>query len=267
MRPRNSTLFKNSNFCPKNQFWPNPNIFTTFSPKFVWQFFSWNQSCQQLKSPKPQRFHEFFTPKKIDNYLGKPKLNFWTKNEDFEQCVIHWCIFFQPTMDLTMEILAPWVCLRRLRPHPILRYQITAAAPVRGCFCLWGQSIWQEVDVTVEMVKTARRCSTQGSNVLAPSTRRPVAVIWGPKAFLMQARKPPRLSPLWPQSLRITRRASPTLKTTITTISAKTISNLMMELLEDPTPRKLEVLWTNRMRKAGLWSTSRPLRSFPTLMK
>ena len=40
----------------------------------------------QLKSPKPQRFHEFFTKKKFDNLLGKSKLNFWTKNEDFEQC-------------------------------------------------------------------------------------------------------------------------------------------------------------------------------------
>ena len=74
-----------------------PNIFTRFSPKiiltislvksklstakkfktaafsrvfhsnffFFWQFFSWNQSCQQLKSPKPQHFHEFFTPKNL----------------------------------------------------------------------------------------------------------------------------------------------------------------------------------------------------------
>ena len=36
---------------------------------------------------KPQHFHEFFTPK-IDNFHGKSKLNFWTKNEDFEQCEI-----------------------------------------------------------------------------------------------------------------------------------------------------------------------------------
>ena len=35
-------------FCPKIQFWQNPNIFTSFSPK------------------------------KIDNFLGKSKLNFWT---------------------------------------------------------------------------------------------------------------------------------------------------------------------------------------------
>ena len=92
----------------------NRSIFTSFSHNFFWQFFSLNQSCQQLKSPKPQHFHEFFTqkdrqfsreikvvnsqkvqnhniftnfsPKKIDIFLGKSKLNIWTKNEDFEQC-------------------------------------------------------------------------------------------------------------------------------------------------------------------------------------
>ena len=70
------TLFEKSNFCPKIQFWPNSNIFTSFS---------WNQSCQQLKSQRPQHFHEFFTQKKIDKFLGKSKLNFWTKDEDFER--------------------------------------------------------------------------------------------------------------------------------------------------------------------------------------
>ena len=57
------TILKVKFFCPKIQFWQNPNIFKSFSPKFFWQFFSWNQSCQQLKSPKPQHFHEFFTKK------------------------------------------------------------------------------------------------------------------------------------------------------------------------------------------------------------
>ena len=66
----------------------NKHFHEIFTQNFFWQFFSWNQSCQQLKSPKPQHFHEFFTPKKIDNFLGKSKLNFWTKNEDFEQCVL-----------------------------------------------------------------------------------------------------------------------------------------------------------------------------------
>ena len=63
------TLFEKSNFCPKIQFWQNPNIFTSFSPKFFWQFFSWNQSCQQLKSPKPQHFREF-SPKTIRQFFS-----------------------------------------------------------------------------------------------------------------------------------------------------------------------------------------------------
>ena len=45
----------------KVKFLSKDSILTSFSPNFFWLFFSWNQSCQQLKSPKPQHFHEFFT--------------------------------------------------------------------------------------------------------------------------------------------------------------------------------------------------------------
>ena len=34
------TLFEKSNFCPKIQFWQNPNIFTSFSLKFFFDNFS-----------------------------------------------------------------------------------------------------------------------------------------------------------------------------------------------------------------------------------
>ena len=83
----------------------------------ILQFFSGNQSSQQLKSANLQHFHEFFNPnfltiflvesklstaKKSKTaafsrvftqsnstiFLGKSKLNFWTKNEDFGQCDI-----------------------------------------------------------------------------------------------------------------------------------------------------------------------------------
>ena len=50
------TLFEKSNFCPKIQFWQNPSIFMSFSPKFF-----------------------------LTIFLVKSKLNFWTKNEDFQQ--------------------------------------------------------------------------------------------------------------------------------------------------------------------------------------
>ena len=64
----------------KFNFDKNPNIFTSFSPQiFFWQFFSWNQSCQQLKSPKPQHFHEFFTPKKSTIFSGNQSWIFGQK--------------------------------------------------------------------------------------------------------------------------------------------------------------------------------------------
>ena len=102
-------------FLSKKSILTKPQHFHEFFTQFFfWQFFSWNQSCQQLKSPKPQHFHEFFTqifflaiflvksklstakksPKsqhfhefftqKINNFHGKSKFNLWTKNEDFE---------------------------------------------------------------------------------------------------------------------------------------------------------------------------------------
>ena len=39
------------------------------------------------KKSKTAAFSRIFPPRKIDNFLGKSKLIFWTKNEDFEQCV------------------------------------------------------------------------------------------------------------------------------------------------------------------------------------
>ena len=82
----NSILTKLYNFLGKSKLsitkeCKSPTFSRVFHPILFWQFFLWNQSCQQLKSPKPQHFHEF-SPKKI--FLGKSKLNFWTKNEDFE---------------------------------------------------------------------------------------------------------------------------------------------------------------------------------------
>ena len=51
-------------FLSKNSILTKPKHFHEFFTQFFWQFFSWSQSCQQLKSPKPQHFHEFFTQKK-----------------------------------------------------------------------------------------------------------------------------------------------------------------------------------------------------------
>ena len=34
---------------------------------------------------KPKHFDEFFI-QTVGNFHGKSKLNFWTKNEDFEEC-------------------------------------------------------------------------------------------------------------------------------------------------------------------------------------
>ena len=45
-----------------------------------------NSKLSAAKKSKTTTFSRVFHTKKIDNFLGKSKLNFWTKNEDFEQC-------------------------------------------------------------------------------------------------------------------------------------------------------------------------------------
>ena len=64
------TLFEKSNFCPKIQFWQNPNIFTSFSPKILWQFFD-NFSQSKLSKAKNSKKRSIFTsfhPKLFDNF-------------------------------------------------------------------------------------------------------------------------------------------------------------------------------------------------------
>ena len=78
---------KSQIFCPKIQFWQNPNIFTSFSPKFFLTIFLVKSKLSTAKKSKTTTFSRVFHPQKIENFLGKSKLNFWTKNEDFEQCV------------------------------------------------------------------------------------------------------------------------------------------------------------------------------------
>ena len=69
---------KSQIFVQKFNFDRTSTFSRVFHSIFFWQLFSWNPSCQQLKSPKPQHFHEF-SPQKIDSFLEKSKLNFGHK--------------------------------------------------------------------------------------------------------------------------------------------------------------------------------------------
>ena len=75
----NYTLFEKSNLGPKIQFWQPPNIFTSFSPKFFLPIFFVKSKLSTAKKSKTTTFSRVFPPKKIDNFLGKSKLNFGWK--------------------------------------------------------------------------------------------------------------------------------------------------------------------------------------------
>ena len=98
---------KSSFFVQKFNFAKPPIFSPVFHPNFFWQFFSWKQSCQQLKSPKPQHFHEFFTPQKNRQFYREIKVEFLDKKWRFRtvcslvkksgfllQCKMQWCFLF-----------------------------------------------------------------------------------------------------------------------------------------------------------------------------
>ena len=91
------TLFEKSNFCPKIQFWQNLNIFTSFSPKIFLTIFLVKSKLSTAKKSNPP------SKKKIDIFFAKLKLNFWTKNEDFEQC--------GPQLSAGSNTTPPWLRL------------------------------------------------------------------------------------------------------------------------------------------------------------
>ena len=67
-------------FLSKNSILNKPQHFREFFTQiFFWQFFSWNQSCQQLKSPKPQHFHEFSPKANLQFFSGNQSWIFGQK--------------------------------------------------------------------------------------------------------------------------------------------------------------------------------------------
>ena len=90
--------FSKSNFCPKIQFWQNFTIFSgnqscltfsrVFHPQIFLTIFLVKSKFSTAKKSKPVAFSWVFTQNNWTIFLGKSKLNFWTKNEDFEQCAL-----------------------------------------------------------------------------------------------------------------------------------------------------------------------------------
>ena len=78
------TIQKVKFFVQNCNFDQTPNIFTSFSPKIFLTIFLVKTKLSTAKKSKTTTFSRVFHPKKINNFLGKSKLNFWTKNEDFE---------------------------------------------------------------------------------------------------------------------------------------------------------------------------------------
>ena len=81
-----SDTIRKVKFLSKYSILTQPQHFHEF---FTQHFFdNFSRAIKVVNSSKGQNHNIFtsFSLKKIDNFLGKSKLDFWTKNEDFEQC-------------------------------------------------------------------------------------------------------------------------------------------------------------------------------------
>ena len=107
-------------FVQKFNFDKTPTFSRVFHPNFFWQFFSWNQSCQQLNSSKPQHFHKFFTPK---------NRQFLDKKWRFRTVCVNWNEFeliFVDAVTLSLFWLPKYRCIihRYVSPDFLLPLQL-----------------------------------------------------------------------------------------------------------------------------------------------
>ena len=83
IRFQRHTHFEKSNFCPKIQFWQNPNIFTSFSPKYFLTIFLVKSKFSTAKKSKTTTFSQVFHPKKSiifsgnQSWIFRQKMKIW----------------------------------------------------------------------------------------------------------------------------------------------------------------------------------------------
>ena len=97
-------LLAKSHYSKRSILTKNQTFSRVFQPKFFLIIFLVKSKLSTAKKSKITTFSRVFHPQKIDNFLGKSKLNFWTKKEDFEQCVFQ-VFFFFSSSTLALKVL------------------------------------------------------------------------------------------------------------------------------------------------------------------
>ena len=77
------TLFEKSNFCPKIQFWQNPQHYYEFFTHFFLTIFLVKSKLSTSKEAKTKTLSRVFHPKKIDNFSPEIKVEFLDKKWRF----------------------------------------------------------------------------------------------------------------------------------------------------------------------------------------
>ena len=135
MKTQSTTLFEKSNFCPKIQFWQNPNIFTSFSPKFFFTIFLVKSKMSTAKKSKTTTFSRVFHSKKSTIFTGNQSCIFGQKMKisNSVKMGIFYSEFVESSNENIGEIGTTGMCVLYLRNgffqwHDILFWQVFANA-------------------------------------------------------------------------------------------------------------------------------------------
>ena len=111
------TLFEKSN-CPKIQFWPNPNIFTSSSPNFFLTIFLVKSKLSTAKKSKTTTFSRnhikiFFSGNQSWNFGQKMKISNSVK-KDVLEILLHLSEVFLHKPSASFELVHNLVSVLRL---------------------------------------------------------------------------------------------------------------------------------------------------------
>ena len=137
-------LYSKSQTVQKFNFDKTPTFSRIFHPNF---FDNFSREIKVVNSSKVQNHNIFtsFSLQKIDNCLGKSKLNIWTKNEDFEQCALLSLTAIPNCVVQATVARRPRVYLKmHLGPTYIFVYSI--AGLVLGLLRRWSCGQWRIPD-------------------------------------------------------------------------------------------------------------------------
>ena len=148
-KSKNSILIKLYNFLGKSklstQKCKSPNIFTSFSPKYLLAIFLVKSKLSTAKKSKSEAFSRVFTQNNWTIFLGISKLNFWTKKWRYQTVWIN-------TLKVWISPSFPSLSLWTWRGHFLHPYREAAN------WTSTKKNLWENIGVTLTLLKMKPAC-------------------------------------------------------------------------------------------------------------